>query len=268
MKNFIGQKAVDTHVTEFNTELNYEQNCESPRTHDSNEEVGKNLFGALDQNPIHISAETRTRLVEDFEAMLGDDSYKDEIDAKVNSLISRAQAYPDRHVLDIMYQDDLKVAVKSVISYFALPMINFCQELPMHANFMSVFDFCGHWVASSPFNKDCMADDELDYVVNHIKFYFSTMLLSDKLEEILAHPFDKKQDFLDLMNYLRRHWYPEDVLMPNIFWALLSILDFPAIDFDDTPSSRLTFACMLKDLTAFWPETIWNWGDFDIDNIA
>lgn len=211
---------------------------------------------------IHVSDDTKKKLIEDFEKYL--DGTVQGLDvAKVDTIISRAQAYPDRHLLDIMYQDGLKSAVKTVISYFALPIINFHQDFPMHDNFHLVLEFFQHWVSLSNFHVD--TNEDIEYHVQRLKNCLGVSLLPD-LDEILAESFLNKKDFVDLFKMLRRYPYLNDcAMMPTVFWLLLQIMDFPAFDFADTPRSRLYFATMLKSLTAFWPETIWNWGDFDYD---
>lgn len=82
---------------------------------------------------IKISAETRKKLIADL-AKVQETGY-DIANITVDTLMSRAQVGPEEHLLDIMYQDGLKAAMKTLISYYAVPVVNFDQEYPMHAGF-------------------------------------------------------------------------------------------------------------------------------------
>ena len=81
------------------------------------------------KNLIKISEETRKNLTADL-AKVQEAGY-DITNISVENLISRAQVLPEVHLLDIMYQDGLKEAMKTLISYYAAPAINYEQEYPM-----------------------------------------------------------------------------------------------------------------------------------------
>lgn len=211
---------------------------------------------------IHIQDETRTKLADDLRLASEAGVATGELSA--DDLISRAQAYPDRHLLDIMYQDGLKAAMKTLITYYAFPMVDFDQEYPMHYGFLSVFHFCGQWVASAPYDDTNLDKDDLYARATRVKFYVN-MLMLPGIEEFLGKDFLKKQDFLDLLNSVRRNWNESLFEFdPHISQILLKILDFPAFRFTDDPAMRMCFALLLKQLTTCWPEDVWNWGDFDL----
>ena len=108
------------------------------------------------------------------------------------------------------------------------------------------------------FNVD---ENDLKIAASKISSQVAAMLIPD-LEEIYDRDFKEKKDFMDLFNILNRNW-SEDLFGSSIYWLFLGIMDFPAIKFVDTPAGRIKFAIWLKELTAFWPETVWNWDNFD-----
>ena len=77
------------------------------------------------KNLIKISEETRKNLTADL-AKVQEAGYGI-TNISVENLISRAQVLPEVHLLDIMYQDGLKEAMKTLISYYAAPAINYEQ---------------------------------------------------------------------------------------------------------------------------------------------
>lgn len=203
---------------------------------------------------IKITSETRANLIADLAQVPGTDH------VTISDLMSRAQAFPERHLLDIMYQDGLKAAMKTLIAYYAVPVVNFDQEYPMHAGFFNVFHFCGKMIANSSYDASNVDETDLEVASSKISFHAAGMMISGT-EKICSRNFKEKKDFLDLLNILRKNW-SEDLFGSNIFWLLLSVLDFPAIEWADTPTARIHFAIWLQNLTAYWPETIWNWNDF------
>lgn len=207
---------------------------------------------------IKISEETRKKLITDL-AEVQEAGY-DIPNINVENLVSRAQAFPENHLLDIMYQDGLKEAVKTLISYYALPVVNFDQEYPMHAGFFNVFRFCAGMVVSSLYDDSNVDGNDLEIASSIISSRAAVMMIPE-LEEICGRNIKEKKDFMDLFDILRKKWN-EDLFGSNIFWLLLNILDFPAIKVVDTPVVRVNFTIWLKQLTAFWPEDIWNWDDF------
>lgn len=211
---------------------------------------------------IHIQDATKAKLAEDI--LLAEKAGLTTDALSPNDLISRAQAYPDRHILDIVYQDGLKAAMKTVIRYYAFPMVDFDQEYPMHYGFLSVFNFCGRWVASSPYDDTNLEEDDLYSCATRIRSSVNILLMPN-LESFWSKDFLKKQDFLELLNNIRRSWNDSSFEFdPHISMTLLYILDFPAIKLADDPATRIRFAFWLKQLTACWPEVEWNWGDFDL----
>ena len=110
------------------------------------------------KNLIKISEETRKNLTADL-AKVQEAGY-DITNISVENLISRAQVLPEVHLLDIMYQDGLKEAMKTLISYYAAPAINYEQEYPMHTRFLDVFRFCGKMLVDSTYD-DFNVDAEL-----------------------------------------------------------------------------------------------------------
>lgn len=207
---------------------------------------------------IKISEETRKKLITDL-AKVQEDGY-DIPNINVENLVSRAQAFPENHLLDIMYQDGLKEAVKTLISYYAFPVVNFDQEYPMHTGFFNVFRFCAWMVVSSLYDDSNVDGNDLEIASSIISSRAAVMMIPE-LKEICGRNVREKKEFLALFDILRKNWN-EDLFGSNIFWLLLNILDFPAIKFVDTPVARVNFAIWLKQLTAFWPEDIWNWDDF------
>lgn len=210
-------------------------------------------------NLIKISEETRKKLIEDL-AKVQKVGY-DIPDITVENLMSRAQAFPEKHLLDIMYQDGLKKAMKTLICYYAVPVINFDQEYPMHARFFNVIRYCGKMVADSSYDNSNVDESDLEIATVEISSQAAVMMIPE-MKEIYDRDFKEKKDFLDLFNILRKKWV-EDLVGSNIFWLLLDVMDFPAIHFVDTPVARIDFAIWLKHLTAFWPENVWNWDDFN-----
>lgn len=211
------------------------------------------------KNLIKISEETRKNLTADL-AKVQEAGY-DITNISVENLISRAQVLPEVHLLDIMYQDGLKEAMKTLISYYAAPAINYEQEYPMHTRFLDVFRFCGKMLVDSTYDDFNVDENDLKIAASKINSQVAAMLIPD-LEEIYDRDFKEKKDFMDLFNILNRNW-SEDLFGSSIYWLLLGIMDFPAIKFVDTPAGRIKFAIWLKELTAFWPETVWNWDNFD-----
>ena len=211
------------------------------------------------KNLIKISEETRKNLTADL-AKVQEAGY-DITNISVENLISRAQVLPEVHLLDIMYQDGLKEAMKTLISYYAAPAINYEQEYPMHTRFLDVFRFCGKMLVDSTYDDFNVDENDLKIAASKISSQVAAMLIPD-LEEIYDRDFKQKKDFMDLFNILNRNW-SEDLFGSSIYWLLLGIMDFPAIKFVDTPAGRIKFAIWLKELTAFWPETVWNWDNFD-----
>lgn len=208
---------------------------------------------------IKISEETRKKLIEDL-AKVQKAGY-DIPDITVENLMSRAQAFPEKHLLDIMYQDGLKKAMKTLICYYAVPVINFDQEYPMHARLFNVIRYCGKMVADSSYDIANVDESDLEIASVEISSQAAVMMIPE-MKEIYDRDFKEKKDFMDLFNILRKKWV-EDLVGSNIFWLLLDVMDFPAIRFVDTPVARINFAIWLKHLTAFWPEDIWNWDDFN-----
>ncbi len=205
-------------------------------------------------NTIHIKDETRAKLAADL--LQAKEAGIAANDLSVDDLISRAQLDLNNHLLDIMYQDDLKKAMRILISYYGSPMVNYNQEYPMHHGFWHVFHFCGQWVASSPYDATNVDEDEMYYHSMKITNNLSMILLSGIDTLPFKKEFSTKQEMLDLLNTLRRNW-DEDVLEPHIFWILIHILNFPAIKFVDDSATRIRFALWLKNLTAYWPEDVW-----------
>ncbi len=213
---------------------------------------------------IHVSNATRKKLAEDLERYFSNTPHAPIDDTVIDGTISRAQAFPDNHLLDVMYQQGLRAAVKILISYFALPMITYSQSAPMHGNFFTVFDFCGHWVASSPFHEIDVTTEDHCTSFHNIKKSLS-MIFIPEVRDLRTRDFTNKQDFLDVFNVLRSNWNQADLLMPSIFGILQSILDFPTFDLIDNPVTRMAFVTIIKNLTACWAESVWNWYDFDFD---
>lgn len=211
------------------------------------------------KNLIKISEETRKSLIADI-AKVQEAGY-DIMNISVENLMSRAQVLPEVHLLDIMYQDGLKGAMKTLISYYAVPVINYEQEYPMHTRFLDVFHFCGKMLVASSYDDSNVDGNDLQNAASKISTLVSGMLIPDS-EEIYAKDFKKKKDLVDLFNILNRNW-SANLFSSSIYWLLLGVMDFPAIKFVDTPTVRINFAIWLKELTAFWPETVWNWDDFD-----
>ena len=178
----------------------------------------------------------------------------------VDDVISRAQAFPEEHLLDILYKDGMRRAMKTLISYYAFPMVDYGEEYPMHTGFLKVFDFCGNMVACSSDDVSDVDEYALNRVSSNISWRVGVMRFPGK-EEFYGVDFKEKKDLLNLLNVLRKHW-SEDLVEENMFWMLISILDFPAIKFADDAATRTNFAVWLENLTAFWPETVWNWNDF------
>ena len=210
-------------------------------------------------NLIKISEETRKKIIADL-AKVQEAGYNIP-NITVENLMSRAQAFPEKHLLDIMYQDGLKEAVKRLISYYALPVVNFDQEYPMHTGLFDGSRFCAGMVVASSYDDSTVDENDLEIAASKIRSRVAVMMIPE-LREICGREFKEKNDFLDLFKILRKNW-AEDLFGSNIFWLLLNILDFPAIKFVDTPVTRINFAVWLKQLTAFWPEDIWNWDDFN-----
>lgn len=210
------------------------------------------------ENIIKISNETQKKLTADLAAIAQkNDSVATKITA--DDLISRAQAFPDRHLLDIMYEDGLKAAVKTLVSYYAVPVVNYDQEYPMHHGIFDVFNFCGHWVARSPFDTTHTYDETDLYIADvKIRQHVSTLMIPELMR---FGDIKEKKNFLDVLNIVKNNWN-EELFGSNIYWLLINILDYPAIDFVDTPEERIRFAKFIKELTAFWPETVWNWDDY------
>lgn len=208
---------------------------------------------------IKISAETRKELIADL-AKVQETGY-DIANITVDTLMSRAQVGPEEHLLDIMYQDGLKAAMKTLISYYAVPVVNFDQEYPMHAGFFNVFRFCAKMLANSSYDNSNVDESDLEISTSIINSQAAVMLIPE-LNKICGRNLKEKKDFLELFDILRKNW-SEDLFGSNIFWLLLSVMDFPAIEFVDTPVARINFALWLKQLTAFWPESIWNWDNFN-----
>ncbi len=211
------------------------------------------------KNFIKISEETRKSLTADLAKV--QEAGCDITNITVENLMSRAQVFPEAHLLDIMYQDGLKEAMKTLISYYAVPVVNYEQEYPMHTRFFDVFRFCGKMLVDSSYDDSNVDGNDLESAASKICALVDVMLIPDS-EEIYAKDFKRKKDFLDLFNILNRNW-SENSLDSSIYWLLLGVMDFPAIKFVDTPAVRINFAIWLKELTAFWPETVWNWDKFD-----
>ncbi len=210
---------------------------------------------------IHIQEETRAKLAADLQ--LAKEARIVTDDLSVDDLVSRAQAFPGRHLLDIMYQYGLKEAVKTLIIYYELPMVNFDQKYPMHYGFLSVFHFCGQWVASASYDDTNIDKDDLYASALEFKSEVNMLMQPDIEEEFWGKDFLNKQDFLDLLNSVRRNWYTSLFeFHSRIYMILPQILDFPAFRFADDPIVRIRFALWLRNLTACWPEDVWNWGNF------
>lgn len=208
------------------------------------------------ENIIKISNETKKKLTADLAAIAQkNDSVVSTVTA--DDLVSIAQAFPTRHLLDIMYEDGLKEAMKTLIAYYSVPIINFDQEYPMHHGIFNVFHFCAKWVVKSSYDVSHLEEWDLTT---------ATMKLSTRLTVLTpewsgCEPLKDKQSFLNILNFIKNNW-SEDLFGSNLYWILLEILDFPAIDFVDTPEERIRFAKFINELTAFWPETVWNWDDY------
>lgn len=207
---------------------------------------------------IKISEETRKNLIADF-AKVQENGY-DVTNITIEKLMSRAQAFPERHLLDIMYQDGLQAAIKTLISYYSVPVINFDQEYPMHAGFFDVFHFCGKMVGGASYDASNVEEINLEHACLAIRGRANVLLIPE-MEKIYRRSFKEKKDFLDLFNILRRNW-SEELFGENIYLLLYVVLDFPALKFIDSPVSRINFAIWLRQLTAFWPENTWNWDNF------
>lgn len=136
----------------------------------------------------------------------------------------------------------------------------FLARVGTHAEFFNVFHFCGKMIANSSYDASKVDVTDLEVASSTISFYATGMLISGT-EEICSRNFKGKKDFLDLFDILRKSW-SEDLFGSNIFWLLLSVLDFPAIECADTPVARIHFAIWLQNITACWPEAVWNWNDF------
>ena len=204
-------------------------------------------------NAIKISNETKKNLTADLAAIAQENGYVART-MTADDLVSRAQAFPTRHLLDIMYQDGLKAAMKTLVFYYGVPMINFYQEYPMHQGMFDVFNFCNKWVERSSYDVSHMEESDLST---------ATMELSNRLAVMIPEwsgckMLKNKKSFLNLLHFIKMNW-SEDLFGSNLYWILLEILDFPAIDFVDTPEERIDFTIFLKDLTSCWPEEIWNW---------
>lgn len=211
------------------------------------------------RNIIKISEETKKNLIADLAK--AKEVGNDITNVSVEKLMSRAQVSPEVHLLDIMYQESLKDAVKTLISYYAVPVVNHDQKYPMHTRFFDVFHFCGKMLVDSSYDDSNVDENDLQNAASKISALVSVMLIPDS-EEIYAKDFKKKKDLVDLFNILNRNW-SANLFSSSIYWLLLGVMDFPAIKFVDTPTVRINFAIWLKELTAFWPETVWNWDDFD-----
>ena len=131
----------------------------------------------------------------------------------------------------------------------------------MHAGFFNVFRFCAKMLANSSYDNSNVDESDLEISTSIINSQAAVMLIPE-LNEICGRNLKEKKDFLELFDILRKNW-SEDLFGSNIFWLLLSVMDFPAIEFVDTPVARINFALWLKQLTAFWPESIWNWDNFN-----
>ena len=211
-----------------------------------------------ESNFIRISEETRKNLIADI-AKVQENGY-DVANVTIEKLMSRAQAFPERHLLDIMYQDGLPAAIKTLITYYSVPVINFDQEYPMHAGFFDVFHFCGKMVGGASYDAANVEEVNLDHACLEIRSWANVLLIPE-MEKLYQRDFKEKKDFLDLFNIIRKNW-SEESFGSNIYSFLYAVMDFPALKFIDSPVARINFAIWLRQLTAFWPETVWNWENF------
>lgn len=138
---------------------------------------------------IKISEETRKKLITDL-AKVQEDGYNI-TNINVENLVSRAQAFPENHLLDIMYQDGLKEAVKTLISYYALPVVNFDQEYPIHTGFFNVFRFCAEMLVSSLYDDSSVDGNYLEIASSIISSRAAVMMIPE-LKEICGRNIKEK----------------------------------------------------------------------------